>query len=240
MAVAVRGEAARECGATVVVGDGDAAVRSLAGRLLGSVGFDVRVAKTGAEALELARTVRPAAVLLDVALTEISGYQVCHVLRGEYGPELPILLLSTDRTEPYDKAAGLLLGADDYIAKPFAPGELLARVEARTRAGTARSNGSTATTLTPSELRVLRLLADGSSTKGIARELSIAPKTVAMHVHNAMKKLNVHSRTQAVALAHKLGLVNGYAGIAGPPAEVTAHALGRPRRGKSAARPVPA
>ena len=238
MAAAAAAEIGSERGATVVVGDGDPAVRAMATRLLGSVGYDVRVAETGAEALELARAVRPAAVLLDVALTEISGYQVCHVLRGEYGPELPILLLSTDRTEPYDKAAGLLLGADDYVAKPFAPDELLARVEARTRVSTARSSGSTASTLTPSELRVLRLLADGSTTKGIARELSIAPKTVAMHVQNAMKKLNVHSRTQAVALAHKLGLVSGHSGIVGPvPAEVIAHVHTRPRRRKTRPRP---
>ena len=215
MAVEAGADRGHDHGATVVVGDGDAVTRSLATRLLGSVGFDVRLAKTGAEALELAREVRPAAVLLDVALTEISGYQVCQLLRAEYGPELPILLLSSDRTEPYDKAAGLLLGADDYIAKPFASDELLARVEARTRGATARWHGSTAEKLTPSELRVLRLLAEGGSTKGIALELSIAPKTVAMHVHNAMRKLNVHSRTQAVALALKLGLVSGYSAAAG-------------------------
>jgi len=58
-----------------------------------------------------------------------------------------------------------------------------------------------------------------------------------MHVHNAMKKLNVHSRTQAVALAHKLGLVVGHSGIAVPvPAEVTAHAHVRPRRRKTSVR----
>ena len=153
-------------------------------------------------------------MLLDVALPGISGYQVCQMLRSEYGVELPILLLSADRTEPHDLAAGLLLGADDYIAKPFEPSELLARVTAHTRASQPAAAGSRAANLTPSELRVLCLLADGMHTKTIAAELSIAPKTVGMHINNAMKKLGVHTRTQAVALAHQLGLVDGRARVA--------------------------
>ena len=105
----------------VVVGDADAKARALTARLVERLGFEACEAATGEEALELVRAVRPAAVLLDVALPGISGYQVCQMLRGEYGAELPILLLSEDRTEPHDLAAGLLLGADDYIAKPFEP-----------------------------------------------------------------------------------------------------------------------
>jgi DNA-binding NarL/FixJ family response regulator len=117
---------------------------------------------------------------------------------------------ATNRTERYDKAAGLLLGADDYIAKPFASDELLARIETHIRAsGLGRDGNGIASILTPSELRVLRLLAGGEQTKAIARELSVTPRTVAMHIQNAMKKLDVHTRTQAVALAHQLGLVDG-------------------------------
>jgi DNA-binding NarL/FixJ family response regulator len=192
-----------------VVADGDAESRAEVTRLLEHVGFEVLQAASGTEALGLTRLAQPAAVLLDVALPEISGYQLCHLLRNEYGPSLPIVLLSMNRTEPYDKAAGLLLGANDYIAKPFAPDELLARIEVHLRQSVGRRDGrSVATTLTPSELRVLRLLAEGRHAKAIAGELSITPKTVAMHIHNAMKKLDVHTRTQAVALAHQLGLVD--------------------------------
>jgi DNA-binding NarL/FixJ family response regulator len=210
MAAVERAESGREQGVYIVVGDGDAKARALTAALLGSVGFDVCEAETGAQVLELTRARRPAAVLLDVALPGINGYQVCHMLRAEHGAKLPIILLSTNRTERYDKAAGLLLGADDYIAKPFAPDELLARIEAHIRAsGLGRDGNGIASILTPSELRVLRLLAGGEQTKAIARELSVTPRTVAMHIQNAMKKLDVHTRTQAVVLAHQLGLVDG-------------------------------
>jgi DNA-binding NarL/FixJ family response regulator len=233
MAAVESTERGRERGVYVVVADGDAKARTLTTALLRSVGFDVLEAETGAEVLELTRARRPAAVLLDVALPEINGYQVCHMLRAEHGTKLTIILLSTNRTESYDKAAGLLLGADDYIAKPFAPDELLARIEAHMRASGPRPNGNgIASTLTPSELRVLRLLALGEHTKAIARELSVTPKTVAMHINNAMKKLDVHTRTQAVALAHQLGLVEsgGDRRASAQHRDVQAHALAPPRR----------
>jgi DNA-binding NarL/FixJ family response regulator len=194
----------------IVVADPDARQRAAMSRLLRRIGFDVLEATTGTEALELARSTRPAAVLLEVALPQISGYQVCKMLREECGPNLPILLLSADRLEPYDRAAGLLLGADDYCPKPFSPDTLLARIKTHVHAaGGAPPDINRATPrLTPSELRVLRLLAAGVHTKVIAVELSITPKTVAMHVHNAMKKLDVHTRTQAVALAHQYQLID--------------------------------
>lgn len=239
MAAVHRAESGRAPGVCVVVGDADTKACAQTGRLLERLGFEVREAHTGAEALELARSLRPAAVLLDVALPDISGYQVCHMLRKEYGPELAILLLSTDRTEPHDKSAGVLLGADDCLAKPLAAGELLARMESHARSAAPPPNAHTlAATLTPSELRVLRRLSQGVHTKTIASELSITPKTVGMHIHNAMKKLDVHTRAQAVALAHQLGLVgengngNGYANGKGNGhrAEVEAHVASPPRR----------
>jgi DNA-binding NarL/FixJ family response regulator len=194
----------------VVVADPDARQLTTMSRLLRRIGFDVIEATTGPEALELARSMRPAAVLLEVALPEISGYQVCKMLRDEYGPDLPILLLSVDRLEPYDRAAGLLLGADDLCAKPFAPDLLLARIKRNMRPAAETSGSELMPRLTPSELRVLRLLAAGVHTKVIAIELSITPKTVSMHINNAMKKLDVHTRTQAVALAHQLRLIDSY------------------------------
>jgi two-component system nitrate/nitrite response regulator NarL len=191
--------------------------RALVAGLVGQLGVDVVLAGSGPEALGLARSARPAALFLDVALPEIGGCHVCHLLRGEYGRDLPIILLSADRTEPRDKVAGLLLGADDYIAKPFSPGELLARLAAKLRPASEAASApalSPAVLLTPSELRVLRLLAEGRQAREIARTLSIAPKTVSMHIQNSMKKLGVHTRTQAVVLAHQLGLVNGEAPLA--------------------------
>jgi DNA-binding NarL/FixJ family response regulator len=194
---------------SVVLADPEAEQRVVISQLLRRLGFDVLEATTGTEALELARSRRPAAVLLEVALPQISGYQVCKMLRDEYGPDLPILLLSADRLEPYDRAAGLLLGADDYCAKPFAPDALLVSINRHARpAAEALTSPEVTPRLTPSELRVLRLLAAGVHTKVIAVELSVTPKTVAMHVHNTMKKLDVHTRTQAVARAYQLKLID--------------------------------
>jgi DNA-binding NarL/FixJ family response regulator len=189
----------------VVVGDADESARDATSELLRRIGFDVLEADTGTEALEIARTARPAAVVLDVALPEISGYQVCHMLRAELGDELRIVLLS-DHVEQHDRVAGLLLGADDYVAKPFVPDDLLARIKQLRVKRSAPD--ATAAGLTPSELRVLRMLAQGMHPKTIANQLSIAPKTASMHIQNSMRKLGVHSRAQAVAQAHQLGLVD--------------------------------
>jgi DNA-binding NarL/FixJ family response regulator len=224
----------------VVIGDGDPSAREEIVDVLEGMGFDVRQADTGVEALRLVRSGRPSAVLLDVALPEISGYQVCHMLRGEYGSELPIVLLSSNRVESYDKTAGLLLGATDYLEKPFSPDELLARLKAHMRQSDARTpSGNDGDTLTPSELRVLRMLASGVHTKAIARDLAITPKTVSVHIQNAMKKLEVHTRTQAVARAHQLGLVNGHDGNGngngnhhGNHDDVHAHIAERPARAR--------
>jgi len=196
-------------GGCVVVADRDPDTRALVSRLLERAGLTALQATSGDEALTLVRERQPAVVLLEIALPELSGYEVCHQLRAEYGRELAIIFLSGERTEPHDRVAGLLLGADDYITKPFDPGELLARVRALARRPALSPHQEQPTALaqlTASETKVLRLLAQGLGTKEIAHQLAIAPKTVGMHIHNAMKKLGVHSRTHAVVLAHRLGL----------------------------------
>src|SRR5947199_241905 len=75
-----------------------------------------------------ARTARPAVVLLDISLPDVSGFEVCRELRDEFGDDLPIIFVSGERVEAVDRAVGLLLGADDYVVKPFDLDELLARV----------------------------------------------------------------------------------------------------------------
>jgi two-component system, OmpR family, response regulator RegX3 len=90
-------------------------------------GFDTEVAGTVAEALELAGSVAPDLVLLDVMLPDGSGYDVCRELRGK--SRVPIIML-TARGEETDKVVGLELGADDYIVKPFSAREVAARIRA--------------------------------------------------------------------------------------------------------------
>ena len=92
--------------------------------------FDVVTAADGAKALEVARREKPDLIILDLMLPELSGYEVCRILRKD--TTVPILML-TARTEEVDKIVGLEIGADDYMTKPFSMRELLARVRAMLR-----------------------------------------------------------------------------------------------------------
>jgi two-component system, NarL family, nitrate/nitrite response regulator NarL len=136
---------------------------------------------------------------------------VCRELRDEYGDVLPIIFVTGERTEPGDRVAGLLLGADDYVVKPFDSDELLARVrrsivrsqlDGRRRVDHVRAVFG----LTDRERDIVMRLADGMGQKAIAAELVISPKTVATHIQRILAKLGVHSRAEAVAVAHREGL----------------------------------
>jgi DNA-binding NarL/FixJ family response regulator len=202
----------------ILVVDRNAGTRSRVSSVLEHMGYETRQAQNGREALEAARQVQPALVLLEVNLAEVNGYEVCRELRDRYGDDIAIIFLTGDRTEPYDRVAGLLLGADDYIVKPFDEGELLARIRSALRHSAAPpNNGSQGDpvvgTLTSREQEVLKLLARGQTQAQIAGELFISPKTVGGHIQRVLEKLGVHSRAQAVALAHehRLADVEGHA-----------------------------
>ncbi|MDP3879602.1 MAG: response regulator transcription factor [Dehalococcoidales bacterium] len=92
--------------------------------------YEVITAVDGAQAIEIARSERPELIVLDVMLPELSGFEVCRILRKEM--TVPILML-TAKTEEVDKIVGLEIGADDYMTKPFSMRELLARVRAMLR-----------------------------------------------------------------------------------------------------------
>ena len=115
---------------------------------------------------------------------------------------MPIVFVSGARTESYDRVAGLLLGADDYIVKPYAPDELLTRVWHLVRRSQSVASPVTGS-LTKREREVLRLLADGLRQDEIAEQLFISRKTVSTHVSNILRKLGVRTQTQAVALAFR-------------------------------------
>jgi DNA-binding NarL/FixJ family response regulator len=188
----------------VLIVDDDAEFRSFVSSLVEEAGFDAQEAENGEAALRLAAAEPPAAVLLDVALPGLSGYEVCRRLREQFGDTLPIIFVSGKRTRDYDRAGGMLLGADDYIVKPFDPGEFIARV--RRHVGRARSARDDVH-LTPREHEVLVLLARGLDQREIAAELVISEKTVATHIQRVLEKLGAHSRAEAVATAHRDRLV---------------------------------
>src|SRR5919202_921209 len=190
----------------VLIADADEEARAQVAHLLEDEGFEVVEAVSGEAALKVARENPPALVILEVPLGDRSGYEVCRALREELGDDLPVLFLSGARTESYDRVAGLLVGADDYVVKPFAPDELLARVRRLVRHSRAANGGSTAN-LTPRELEVLQLLATGLAPDEIAKKLFISKKTVGTHVEHIFTKLGVRSRAQAIAVAYRDELV---------------------------------
>ena len=163
---------------TVLVVDDDANVVELTRLYLERDGYRVVSASDGARGLALAREAQPSLVVLDVMLPRLNGLDVCRTLRQESA--VPIIML-TARVEEDDRLAGLDLGADDYVTKPFSPRELAARVRAVLRRA-ARDNGDdepatlssgpveldlrareatvggSAVRLTPTEFRLLTLL----------------------------------------------------------------------------------
>jgi two-component system nitrate/nitrite response regulator NarL len=191
---------------SVLVVDPDDVCRTQVSQLLSRVGYETVQAKTGEGALAAALEQRPSLVLLEVVLPAASGYEICRELREKFGDELPIVFISGARTEAFDRVGGLLIGADDYIVKPFDPSELIARVRRLTDRLASRAAPPLAS-LTTRELEVLRLLVAGLRQPDIARRLYISPKTVGKHIEHILAKLGVHSRTQAVAYAIRSHLV---------------------------------
>jgi DNA-binding NarL/FixJ family response regulator len=187
----------------ILVVDDDVAIRGAIVTMLADAGYPTCEAGSGAEALRSARSIPPALVLLDVNLPGICGYEVYRRLRDEFGMELPIVFVSGERTTSFDRVGGLLLGADDYIVKPFAEDELLARVQAQLARGQAHGVRTLASRLTPRELEILRLLAHGLSPIDISLRLTLSPKTVGAHVEHVYMKLGVQTRAQAVAIAYR-------------------------------------
>jgi DNA-binding NarL/FixJ family response regulator len=196
-------------GGTILVVDDDSAIRLAIRTMLADAGYEAREAESGADALRAARAEAPALVLLDVNLPGMCGYEVCRLMRDEFGDQFPIVFVSGARTESFDRVAGLLLGANDYISKPFREDELLARIQSllgRRQKATAQT---VACRLTARELQVLRLLSNGLGPDDIARLMVISPKTVGAHVEHIYMKLGVQTRAQAVAVAYGGELLAG-------------------------------
>ena len=179
-----------------------------------SAGFSVVDAATSAEVLERVGEEAIDAVILDLDGGDGSAYLACKLLRERWGEQLPIVLLSGERTKPADRVVGLLLGADDYVVKPFDSSEVVTR----TRRLVTRSQHTTPETaheerngriddfdLTEREQQVMQKLLHGRTQADIARELVISSNTVATHIQRILLKLGVHNRAQAVAKVAQAG-----------------------------------
>jgi DNA-binding response OmpR family regulator len=111
---------------SILVVEDEPSIASFVGMYLEKAGFAVRTAETGAAALEQADAEAPSLVILDLMLPDLDGIDVCRRIRQR--SDVPILML-TARDDDIDKIIGLEVGADDYLTKPFNPGELVARVK---------------------------------------------------------------------------------------------------------------
>ena len=112
---------------TVLIADDDAQIRELLELYLVKEGFAVEQAADGAEAILKAQQLKPDLIILDIMMPVLDGMEVCRQVRKF--SRVPVIML-TARVEDEDRIMGLELGADDYVAKPFNPRELIARVKA--------------------------------------------------------------------------------------------------------------
>jgi two-component system phosphate regulon response regulator PhoB len=208
-------------GERILVVDDEPDIVALVAYHLARAGYRVSTATTGVDALRAAKQERPALVVLDLMLPRMSGYEVLDALRAEESTAgIAVLMLTAHKSEE-DRIRGLSLGADDYVTKPFSPGELVLRVGAilrRTRLGPARSEvvaigplqvdrtshevtvDGDAVDLTPTEYKLLLALADRAGrvlprTHLLEQVWEAAPdvqtRTVDMHVQRLRAKLGV-------------------------------------------------
>ncbi|WP_017302512.1 response regulator transcription factor [Nodosilinea nodulosa] len=201
---------------TVLVVDDDAIMQLALTRRLQDQGFDVVNATSGEEALEMLMTKTADVVVSDVMMPGMSGFEFCHLLRSRPEGEMVPFIFLTNLGELTNRVQGHLLGADDYLVKPFSAQELIAKV----RGAIARSQRlhsafermvkqSTARPaplpLTPAEERVFWEVVQGFTNKQIGEHLFLSPRTVQTHLSNILTKLSLENRSQIVRFAFEHG-----------------------------------
>lgn len=173
-------------------------------------------ASSGPEGLELAQSLQPDLILLDLNMREMNGIEVLKVIKS-WGMDTRVVMLTVS-DETADLVAALRAGADGYLLKEMEPEELLVklkqaargqvtlserltRVLAHSLRGETKPRDPDEAGLTDQEGRILELIAQGMSNKLIARELNIADGTVKVHVKHLLRKLNLRSRVEAAVWA---------------------------------------
>jgi DNA-binding NarL/FixJ family response regulator len=212
----------------VVVADDQALVRTGFRMILTADGIDVVAEATnGAEAIEAVRRTRPDVILMDIRMPEMDGLEATRRLLTGTTNEPRVIILTTFDLDHYVYAA-LSAGASGFLLKDVTPEHLVAAVR-MVRAGDAllapaitrrlverfanRGSDTAAihrdlSALTPRELEVLRLLAQGLSNAELAAQLHLSEATVKTHVARILAKLGLRDRVQAVVVAYETGLVS--------------------------------
>lgn len=173
-------------------------------------GYAIQTANDGLDGLELARSMHPDLIVLDVMLPRLDGFSICRILRRE--SMIPIMML-TARQDELDRIAGFEMGADDYVVKPFSLAEFVARVRVSLRRGTRDGNGVEREVLTGGDLRI-----DTGSRRAMraGRELFLSQKEFDLLV------CLMHHRGMALSRDLLLERVWGYA-FNGDPRTVDVH-----------------
>jgi len=216
-------------GQSILVVEDDDELRGVLGRGLREEGFAVEVAATGAELLERIEQAAPDALVIDIGLPDADGRDLCQALRAR-GIDSPVLFL-TARDALVDRIAGFDAGGDDYLAKPFAFVELVARLEALLRrsggdgvldaAGLrlnpvshSAADGSREVALTPTEFRLLARLMSRPGEAVRRRELVragwphgaiVRENTLDAYVARLRRKLKGLERAPEIATVHGVG-----------------------------------
>ena len=193
--------------------DDDASFRAAIGELLGACGYRVSLYETAKQLLAAPLNGGPACILLDVQMAGMTGPQLQAQL-ADLGCQLPIIFLSAHGDIP-TTVSTIKAGAEDFLTKPATKEQLLEAIRrafARYEAILARENHTAVlqslfAKLTPREQEVFALLVRGKPHKQIAFELGISDRTVKLHRHQLIQKLQVRSLAEAAVIAERLGLL---------------------------------
>ncbi len=172
-------------------------------------GYNVDTAENGREALEVLDQIVPDMIICDVMMPEMDGYALVKHIRDEPTTNrIPVLFLSA-KGQSQDRVKGLNEGADVYMSKPFEPEELVAQVESslkqikRWEQGRPKGLDGEPTIvvphnveLTPTELKVVQLVAKGMANREIASQLNVSQRTIESHVSNMLNKTSLNNRTE--------------------------------------------
>ena len=172
-------------------------------------GYKVMTAENGREALELLEQEIPDLIICDVMMPEMDGYTLVeHIRENSLTEWVPVLFLSA-KGQSQDRVKGLNTGADVYIVKPFEPEELVAQVESSLKQASRlikhQNSGLSSgpkikvrrnVELTPTELKVVQLVAQGMANRDIAKMMEVSQRTIESHVSNMLGKTGLHNRTE--------------------------------------------
>jgi DNA-binding NarL/FixJ family response regulator len=190
----------------------------LMGDFLERKGFQISRANDGFQGLALVQNQKPDLIVCDIMMPGMTGYELVQTLRQNAQKVwIPVIFLSA-KGEITDRIKGLQVGADAYLVKPFEPDELIALVESLIRrtnlvqpnARPLVSSVSTACTfedLTPTEQRVLGLVAKGLANKSIAKEMKVSQRTVESHVSSILQKTGFSNRTEVTRWTIESGFI---------------------------------